>query len=44
VDAATKESLKAVDRPLFSDFWERFLVRFAKIFTDAHHEIMVYKY
>uniref|UniRef100_A0A0E0D7K2 tRNA 4-demethylwyosine synthase (AdoMet-dependent) n=1 Tax=Oryza meridionalis TaxID=40149 RepID=A0A0E0D7K2_9ORYZ len=25
VDAATKESLKAVDRPLFSDFWERFL-------------------
>lgn len=26
VDAATKESLKAVDRPLFSDFWERFLV------------------
>jgi len=25
VDAATKESLKKVDRPLFSDFWERFL-------------------
>ncbi|KAK1389340.1 tRNA 4-demethylwyosine synthase (AdoMet-dependent) [Heracleum sosnowskyi] len=25
VDAATKESLKAVDRPLFGDFWERFL-------------------
>jgi tRNA wybutosine-synthesizing protein 1 len=25
VDAATKESLKAVDRPLFDDFWERFL-------------------
>lgn len=24
VDAATKEALKAVDRPLFSDFWERF--------------------
>jgi tRNA wybutosine-synthesizing protein 1 len=24
VDAATKESLKAVDRPLFKDFWERF--------------------
>jgi len=21
VDAATKESLKAVDRPLFADFW-----------------------
>lgn len=25
VDAASKESLKAVDRPLFRDFWERFL-------------------
>lgn len=26
VDAATKESLKAIDRPLFGDFWERFIV------------------
>jgi len=25
VDAATKESLKKVDRPVFTDFWERFL-------------------
>lgn len=25
VDAATKDSLKKIDRPLFSDFWERFL-------------------
>ena len=25
IDAATKESLKAIDRPLFKDFWERFL-------------------
>jgi tRNA wybutosine-synthesizing protein 1 len=25
VDAPTKESLKKVDRPLFKDFWERFL-------------------
>ncbi|TXG52239.1 hypothetical protein EZV62_021408 [Acer yangbiense] len=25
VDAATKDSLKAIDRPLFGDFWERFL-------------------
>jgi len=25
VDAATPESLKAVDRPIFADFWERFL-------------------
>lgn len=26
VDAASKESMKAIDRPLFGDFWERFLV------------------
>lgn len=25
IDAATKTSLQAVDRPLFKDFWERFL-------------------
>ncbi|XP_024536839.1 S-adenosyl-L-methionine-dependent tRNA 4-demethylwyosine synthase-like [Selaginella moellendorffii] len=25
VDAATKERLKAIDRPLFSDYWERFI-------------------
>ena len=25
VDAATKEQLKEIDRPLFGDFWERFL-------------------
>eukprot|EP00937_MAST-01D_sp_MAST-1D-sp2_P005942 g5942.t1 len=25
IDAGTKESLQAVDRPLFQDFWERFL-------------------
>lgn len=25
IDAATKESLRAVDRPLFKDFWQRFL-------------------
>jgi len=25
VDAGTKDALKAVDRPLFSDFWERYL-------------------
>lgn len=25
VDAATKDSLKAIDRPLFKDYWERFL-------------------
>ena len=25
IDAPTPEELKAVDRPLFGDFWERFL-------------------
>ena len=25
VDAATRETLRAIDRPLFADFWERFL-------------------
>lgn len=25
IDASTQESLKAVDRPLFTDFWERFI-------------------
>jgi len=25
IDAGTKESLKKVDRPLFTDFWERFI-------------------
>ena len=24
IDASTKDSLKAIDRPLFKDFWERF--------------------
>ena len=25
VDASTKDALKAIDRPLFRDFWDRFL-------------------
>jgi tRNA wybutosine-synthesizing protein 1 len=25
VDASTKESLKRIDRPLFRDFWPRFM-------------------
>lgn len=25
VDASTKESLKKIDRPLFRDFWPRFI-------------------
>ena len=31
VDAGNKESLKAIDRPLFSDFWERFLLCLQKL-------------
>jgi tRNA wybutosine-synthesizing protein 1 len=31
VDASTKDSLKAVDRPLFKDFWERFLSSLAAL-------------
>ncbi len=33
VDAATPESLKAVDRPLFKDYWQRFLDSLAAIGT-----------
>ena len=25
IDASTKDSLKKIDRPLFKDFWERFI-------------------
>ena len=25
IDAATKDSLRAIDRPLFKDFWERYI-------------------
>jgi tRNA wybutosine-synthesizing protein 1 len=35
VDAATKERLKAIDRPLFADFWERFTVSIANDFADV---------
>lgn len=31
VDASTRDSLKAVDRPLFRDFWERFLSSLAEM-------------
>lgn len=31
VDAATKDVLRAVDRPLFADFWERFLASLAAL-------------
>ncbi|XP_062081394.1 S-adenosyl-L-methionine-dependent tRNA 4-demethylwyosine synthase-like [Humulus lupulus] len=35
VDAATKDSLKAIDRPLFGDFWERFIDSL-KALRDKH--------
>jgi len=31
VDASTKDSLKKIDRPLFKDFWERFLSSLAEL-------------
>jgi len=31
IDASTKESLKKIDRPLFKDFWERFLASLAEL-------------
>lgn len=36
VDAATKESLKKVDRPLFKDFWERFLACLRALKDKVH--------
>lgn len=41
VDAATKESLKAVDRPLFKDFWERF--RQSLLFMKEKQQRTVYR-
>lgn len=31
IDASTKDSLKKIDRPLFKDFWERFLSSLAEL-------------
>jgi len=31
IDASTKDSLKKIDRPLFKDFWERFLASLAEL-------------
>ena len=50
VDAATKDSLKAIDRPLFGDFWERFVVRIFLILKSIicfilsflHFDIKIY--
>jgi tRNA wybutosine-synthesizing protein 1 len=42
IDAATKESLKAVDRPLFADFWERFIASLQAL--REKHQRTVYRY
>ncbi len=39
VDASTKESLKAVDRPLFKDFWERFLESLSALRTKRQRTV-----
>jgi tRNA wybutosine-synthesizing protein 1 len=39
VDAATKDTLKAVDRPLFSDFWERFHASLSALRTKAQRTV-----
>ena len=31
IDAATKDSLKKIDRPLFKDFWDRFVASLQSI-------------
>uniref|UniRef100_A0A803M4P7 tRNA 4-demethylwyosine synthase (AdoMet-dependent) n=1 Tax=Chenopodium quinoa TaxID=63459 RepID=A0A803M4P7_CHEQI len=41
VDAATRDSLKAVDRPLFGDFWERFLDSLTSL--NEKHQRTVYR-
>lgn len=39
VDAATKETLKAIDRPLFTDFWERFLASLDALRTKGQRTV-----
>ena len=39
VDAATPETLKAVDRPLFSDFWERFTGSLSSLRAKAQRTV-----
>lgn len=38
VDAATKESLKKIDRPLFRDFWERFIASLSALKEKVRNE------
>jgi len=39
VDAATEETLKAVDRPLFEDFWPRFLGSIDALARKGHRTV-----
>lgn len=39
IDAPTKESLKEIDRPLFSDYWERFLACLDALATKGQRTV-----
>jgi tRNA wybutosine-synthesizing protein 1 len=39
IDAATKETLRAIDRPLFADFWERFLASLDALRTKGQRTV-----
>ena len=41
IDAATPESLKDVDRPLFADYWER-LLEVCTVYMSIHVHICLY--
>ena len=52
IDASTKESLKKIDRPLFKDYWERFMDSLKALCekvqyivdTAVHHIFFNYKF
>lgn len=39
VDASTKDSLKKIDRPLFKDFWPRFLDSLKALGEKVSHSL-----
>jgi len=39
VDAATKDSLKKIDRPLFKDFWERFILSLRELSAKGQRTV-----
>ena len=41
VDASTKESLKKIDRPLFRDFWPRFISSLEAL-SEKVHDVHIY--